>query len=128
MGLAKSWAQARLIEAGANAGLACKEGTEGNPSLDHCKHGIQIYDATIAAIGWGVGCLAKVDKNKLFHERNVLVNDMKVVYEQNNFDPQKIKKVQLRALLGGTEPEKKLDWMTSTEWIDENDKKRVQLS
>lgn len=128
MGLTKSWAQARLIEAGASAGLACKEETEANPCKDHCSHGIQIYDATLAAIGWGVGCLAKVDKYKLFQDRNVLVNDMNVVYEQKNFDPKKLKKTPLQTLLGKTEPEKKMEWMTSTEWIDEKDKKKILLS
>jgi len=49
--LTKSWAQGRLIEAGDLAGAGCKASTEDNPDVDVCKKAIQIYDATLAAIG-----------------------------------------------------------------------------
>lgn len=90
--LTKSWAQGRLIEAGDLAGAGCKASTEDNPDVDVCKKAIQIYDATLAAIGWGVGCLANVDKAQLLRNKNILINDMKAVYEQQRFDPKKLPK------------------------------------
>tara|TARA_B100000035_G_scaffold83055_1_gene69642 strand:+ start:3085 stop:3357 length:273 start_codon:yes stop_codon:yes gene_type:complete len=72
IGITKSWSQGRLIEAGAFAGDARKLSTESNPDVAVCKKGIQLYEATLYAIGWGVGCLAKVDKSAIARQRGGL--------------------------------------------------------
>ena len=107
--------------------MACKKTTEENANADLCKRGIQLYDATLTAIGWGVGCLAKVDKNKLFRDKNILINDMNVVYEDRTFDPKKTPKLPLLTLLGSQNHDQKLDWMKSTEWLQEKHRNRILL-
>ena len=105
----------------------CKTSTEGTPCADLCKHGIQLYDATLTAIGWGVGCLANVDKAQLQKDRGTLINDMDAVYQQRRFDPKKLPKCQLQTLLSNKEPAKPTEWMTSQEWIAEGQRGRVKV-
>jgi len=116
MGLTRAWAHGRLIEAGTAAGDACKKRTEGTPSKDVCQNGIQLYDGTLAAIGWGIGCLAKVDKTAIKKNRNILANDMNVVYQDKTFDPTKKNHPQLITLMGDKESPKPPGWLSSQEW------------
>ena len=116
MGLARSWGHDRLIEAGFSQGVAIKQATENDPNEARCKLGIQIMDATAAAIGWGVGCHARVDKARLASVRGTLLKDMTMVYNNKIFDPKKMQKLPLKTLMGANDPEKDLDWMRSADW------------
>ena len=76
---------------------------------------------------WGVGCLAKVDKAQLLRNKNILINDMKAVYEQQRFDPKKLPKKQLQPLLSGTDAVPETEWMTSQQWIDDASIDKIRL-
>ena len=112
-----SWAADRLIEAGFHQAQALKNETEQEPSEEKCKLAIQLIDATAAAIGWGVGCHAKVGKSRILADRNTLIRDMAMVYNNTAFDPKKLQKLPLKTLLGANDPESETEWMGSTDWI-----------
>ena len=127
IGLMKSWSQARLIEAGALKSNLDKVTTETNPDKEKCKSGIQTCDATLAAIGWGIGCLAQVNKQEIQQTKKTLINDMKAGYQEPNFDPKKLRKVQLTALLANIESCKTLDWMSNKDWIEKHRRNVIRL-
>lgn len=76
---------------------------------------------------WGVGCLANVDKAQLLRNKNILINDMKAVYEQQRFDPKKLPKKQLQPLLSGTDTVPEMEWMTSQQWIHDASIDKIRL-
>jgi len=117
VGITRAWATGRLIEAGARKMEALKQTTENNPNEEACQKAIAVSNATIAAIGWGVGCLAKVNKADIVRTQGTLVNDMRLVYENKGFSLKTAEKKDLAALLVDDEPQKDMEWMASPEWI-----------